>query len=156
MPSLTVLRSSSWISKDADAGFSVHVFETPREVRGLSARNRCSIDQQRRCYCPCRKRIPSWLPRQDALSHPTVPEPGAAAVTLLPKMTAHGEPGGVNWITRQSPAAKSASSLQPRPRKSAWRDARNRDDDDFEFHVDRSRFGGPAAAGMVLSLILPA
>jgi dCTP deaminase len=43
------------------------------------------------------------------------PEPGAAAVTLLPKMTAHGEPGGVNWITRQSPAAKSASSLQPRP-----------------------------------------
>jgi hypothetical protein len=42
-------------------------------------------------------------------------EPGAAAVTFLPKMTEHPEPGGVNWITRQSsPAAKSASSLQPR------------------------------------------
>jgi hypothetical protein len=24
-------------------------------------------------------------------------EPGAAAVTLLPKMTEHAEPGGVNW-----------------------------------------------------------
>ena len=27
-------------------------------------------------------------------------EPGAAAVTFLPKMTEHPEPGGVNWITR--------------------------------------------------------
>jgi hypothetical protein len=43
-------------------------------------------------------------------------EPAAAAVTFLPKMTEHGEPGGVNWITRKSsPAAKSASNLQPRP-----------------------------------------
>ena len=25
---------------------------------------------------------------------------GAAAVTFLPKMTEHPEPGGVNWITR--------------------------------------------------------
>ena len=24
----------------------------------------------------------------------------AAAVTFLPKITEHGEPGGVNWITR--------------------------------------------------------
>jgi hypothetical protein len=31
-------------------------------------------------------------------------------------MTEHPEPGGVNWITRKSsPAAKSASSLQPKP-----------------------------------------
>jgi hypothetical protein len=29
-------------------------------------------------------------------------EPGAAAVTFLPKMTEHPEPGGVNWITRKS------------------------------------------------------
>jgi hypothetical protein len=43
-------------------------------------------------------------------------EPGGAAVTFLPKMTEHPEPGGVNWMTRQSSAeAKSASSLQPRP-----------------------------------------
>ena len=43
-------------------------------------------------------------------------EPAAAAVTFLPKMTEHPEPGGVNWITRKSsPAAKSASSLQPKP-----------------------------------------
>ena len=27
-------------------------------------------------------------------------EPGAAAVTFLPKMTEQPEPGGVNWITR--------------------------------------------------------
>jgi transposase len=38
-----------------------------------------------------------------------------AEVTFLPKMTEAGEPDGVNWITRQSsPAAKSASSRQPR------------------------------------------
>ena len=29
-------------------------------------------------------------------------EPGAAAVTFLPKMTEQPEPGGVNWITRKS------------------------------------------------------
>ena len=29
-------------------------------------------------------------------------EPGAEAVTFLPKMTEHPEPGGVNWITRKS------------------------------------------------------
>ena len=48
-------------------------------------------------------------------SHPEAEsEPGAAAVTLLPKITEHAEPGGVNWITRQpSPEAKSASSLHP-------------------------------------------
>ena len=41
-------------------------------------------------------------------------EPGAAAVTFLPKMTEHPEPVGVNWITRKSsPAAKSASSRHP-------------------------------------------
>ena len=28
-------------------------------------------------------------------------EPGVAAVTFLPKMTEHPEPGGVNWITRK-------------------------------------------------------
>jgi len=29
-------------------------------------------------------------------------EPGAAAMTFLPKMTEHPEPGGVTWITRKS------------------------------------------------------
>ena len=37
------------------------------------------------------------------------------------------EPGGVNWITRQSsPAAKSASSRQPSSRRTPWRDRRPR------------------------------
>ena len=41
---------------------------------------------------------------------------GKPPVTLLPKMTEHPEPGGVNWMTRNSSlAAKSASSLQPKP-----------------------------------------
>ena len=71
-------------------------------------------------------------------------EPAAAAVTFLPKTTEHPEPGGVNWITRKSsPAAKSASSLQPKPAVKALGaiDVRNRDDHDFEPHVDclRSR-----------------
>jgi hypothetical protein len=28
-----------------------------------------------------------------------LPEPGAAGVRFLPKMTEHQEPGGVNWLT---------------------------------------------------------
>jgi hypothetical protein len=42
-------------------------------------------------------------------------EPGAAAVTFLPKMTEQAEPGGVNCMTRSPlPSSNSASSLQPR------------------------------------------
>ena len=41
-------------------------------------------------------------------------EPGAVEVTPVPKMTEHGEPGGVSCTTRKSaPAAKSASSGHP-------------------------------------------
>jgi hypothetical protein len=32
-------------------------------------------------------------------------EPGAAAVTFLPKMMEHPEPGGVNWTARKSSPA---------------------------------------------------
>jgi hypothetical protein len=41
-------------------------------------------------------------------------DPGSAAVTFLPKMIEHPEPGGVNWITRKSLLLpKSASSRHP-------------------------------------------
>jgi len=41
-------------------------------------------------------------------------DPGSAAVTFLPKMIEHPEPGGVNWITRKSLLlSKSASSRHP-------------------------------------------
>ena len=43
-------------------------------------------------------------------------EPGSADVTPLPKWIEHGEPGGVNWTTRNvSPLTKSASSRHPSP-----------------------------------------
>ena len=41
-------------------------------------------------------------------------EPGSAVVMPVPKMTEHGEPGGVSCTTRKfSAPAKSASSRQP-------------------------------------------
>jgi hypothetical protein len=41
-------------------------------------------------------------------------EPGAAAVTPVPKMIEHAEPGGVSCTTRKSePVARSASSRHP-------------------------------------------
>ena len=82
-------------------------------------------------------------------------EPGAAAVTFLPKMTEHREPGGVNWITRKSsPAAKSASSRHPRSRRSLRAiDVGDGDDDDLELHVDRPRFQGGGAVVVAVSLM---
>jgi len=57
---------------------------------------------------------PQWIAIVALGEYSPCAEPGAAAVTFLPKMTEDGEPGGVNWITRQSSPAKSASNLQPR------------------------------------------
>src|SRR5258705_9518703 len=82
-------------------------------------------------------------------------EPGAAAVTFLPKMTEHQEPGGVNWITRKSsPAAKSASSLQPRLRCAGHCADRHRNDDGRAWSAgiqDRGRQGG-AVLGTALAI----
>ena len=66
-------------------------------------------------------------------------EPGAAAVTPLPKITEAPEPGGVNWRMRKSSPSMNSASMPPAELAVEWLgaiDIRNRDDGDFELHVD--------------------
>ena len=87
-------------------------------------------------------------------------EPGAAAVTFLPKMTEHPEPGGVNWITRKS-SPRGEVGVKPPPEAAVKAlgaiDVRNRDDDDLEFHVHPPRVRGLdcSVAHMNLRLLGP-
>ena len=56
------------------------------------------------------------FPVETALAGLPETVPGFAVVRPLPKWIEHGDPGGVNWTTRNtSPTTKSASSRQPRP-----------------------------------------
>ncbi len=66
-------------------------------------------------------------------------EPGAAAVTFLPKMTEQPEPGGVSWTTRKSAPSREVgveapSELLPVKLLRAV-DVRDGYYNNFEFHV---------------------
>jgi hypothetical protein len=66
-------------------------------------------------------------------------EPGAAAVTFLPKMIEQPEPGGVNWMPRQSSPLVIPVRVAIRAlcrTASRGRHPRRADDDDLELHVN--------------------